>query len=175
VVVPDLAQEDKDFAFWGVDFQAYAQRAQQLGMFLDRRPVRVLTMHAGCLHPVAARIGPICAILLHACQAQGIQPAAELRSPACRSAGGNACAVHILSMRARVRPQIVDFDGQSLRRCLPRIVKTLQGALSAGGRVYVHCTAGLGRAPAVCIAWRYWYGGLQLDEVRGGPPAVTDH
>lgn len=25
-------------------------------------------------------------------------------------------------------------------------------------RVYVHCTAGLGRAPAVCIAWLYWYG-----------------
>jgi protein-tyrosine phosphatase len=49
---------------------------------------------------------------------------------------------------------------------LPRIVKTLQGALSAGGRVYVHCTAGLGRAPAACIAWRYWFNGKQLDEVR---------
>jgi hypothetical protein len=24
-------------------------------------------------------------------------------------------------------------------------------------RVYVHCTAGLGRAPAVCIAYLYWY------------------
>jgi hypothetical protein len=24
--------------------------------------------------------------------------------------------------------------------------------------VYVHCTAGLGRAPAVCIGWLYWYG-----------------
>lgn len=22
----------------------------------------------------------------------------------------------------------------------------------------MHCTAGLGRAPAVCIAWLYWYG-----------------
>lgn len=32
-------------------------------------------------------------------------------------------------------------------------------------RVYVHCTAGLGRAPAVCIAWLYWYGPyLSLDE-----------
>jgi len=31
--------------------------------------------------------------------------------------------------------QIVDFDGESLRRALPAIVKTLDGALSAGGRV----------------------------------------
>lgn len=32
-------------------------------------------------------------------------------------------------------------------------------------RVYVHCTAGLGRAPAVCIAWLYWYGPyLSLDD-----------
>lgn len=29
----------------------------------------------------------------------------------------------------------------------------------------MHCTAGLGRAPAVCIAWLYWYGPhLALDE-----------
>lgn len=28
----------------------------------------------------------------------------------------------------------------------------------------MHCTAGLGRAPAVCIAWLYWYGPhLSLD------------
>ncbi len=62
--------------------------------------------------------------------------------------------------------QIVDFNGESLRRSLPRIVLTLAGALSAGGCVYIHCTAGLGRAPAACIAWRYWFDGKQLDEVR---------
>ena len=37
----------------------------------------------------------------------------------------------------------------------------LQGATV--GRVYVHCTAGLGRAPAVCIAYMYWFLGLELD------------
>lgn len=31
-------------------------------------------------------------------------------------------------------------------------------------RVYVHCTAGLGRAPAICIAYMYWFGGMTLDE-----------
>lgn len=44
-----LAQEDKDFAFWGVDFQAYARRTEQLGMFLDRRPVRAHVMYAGSI------------------------------------------------------------------------------------------------------------------------------
>lgn len=29
-------------------------------------------------------------------------------------------------------------------------------ALGTGKRVYVHCTAGLGRAPAACIAYLFW-------------------
>lgn len=71
--------------------------------------------------------------------------------------------------------QVVDFDGQSLRRTLPRIVGAIQGALAGGGRVYVHCTAGLGRAPAACIAWAYWFGGAQLDEARCPPvPGVLN-
>ena len=35
---------------------------------------------------------------------------------------------------------------------------------TAGTRVYVHCTAGLGRAPAVCIAYLYWWCGMDLDD-----------
>lgn len=31
-------------------------------------------------------------------------------------------------------------------------------------RVYVHCTAGLGRAPAVIIAYLYWFRGLPLHQ-----------
>ena len=34
---------------------------------------------------------------------------------------------------------------------------------AASSRVYVHCTAGLGRAPAVCIAYMYWFGARDLD------------
>ena len=30
--------------------------------------------------------------------------------------------------------------------------------------MYVHCTAGLGRAPAVCIAYLFWWCGMDLDE-----------
>lgn len=56
-----------------------------------------------------------------------------------------------------------DFDPHSLRATLPASVRVLDEALRRG-RVYVHCTAGLGRAPAVAIAWLYWCGGMQLDE-----------
>ena len=48
----------------------------------------------------------------------------------------------------------------------------------AGKRVYVHCTAGLGRAPAACIAYLYWVaddcslregGNWSLDKARLAP------
>lgn len=59
------------------------------------------------------------------------------------------------------RPSIVDFNADSLRHQLPKAVREVAAALAAaeagGGRVYVHCTAGLGRAPAVCIAYLYWF------------------
>ncbi len=55
----------------------------------------------------------------------------------------SACPIHSLCAFLSECPkrcllpcaQIVDFDGESLRRILPAIVKTLHGALSAGGRV----------------------------------------
>ena len=34
--------------------------------------------------------------------------------------------------------------------------------LDEGHRVYVHCTAGLGRAPAVIIAYMHWLAGMSL-------------
>ena len=42
----------------------------------------------------------------------------------------------------------------------------LEAAVYGGGRAYVHCTAGLGRAPAVAIAYLYWFDprGLSLDQ-----------
>lgn len=54
--------------------------------------------------------------------------------------------------------QARDFDPDSLRKGLPKAVSLLQWAVSDGkGRVYVHCTAGLGRAPAVAIAYIFWF------------------
>ncbi|XP_060181738.1 phosphoglucan phosphatase LSF2, chloroplastic isoform X2 [Lycium barbarum] len=54
-----------------------------------------------------------------------------------------------------------DFDPDSLRGVLPKAVSSLEWAISQGkGRVYVHCTAGLGRAPAVSIAYMFWFCGM---------------
>ncbi|KAH7537656.1 phosphoglucan phosphatase LSF2, chloroplastic [Ziziphus jujuba] len=57
-----------------------------------------------------------------------------------------------------------DFDPDSLRSGLPKAVSSLEWAISEGkGKVYVHCTAGLGRAPAVAIAYMFWFLGMNLD------------
>lgn len=56
-----------------------------------------------------------------------------------------------------------DFDPQSLRQELPRAVAALEWAISQGKMVYVHCTAGLGRAPAVAIAYLYWFHGMDME------------
>ncbi|MFS7978203.1 putative tyrosine specific protein phosphatase [Helianthus anomalus] len=46
-----------------------------------------------------------------------------------------------------------DFDPDSLTSMLPKAVSSLEWAISEGkGRVYVHCTTGLGQAPAVAIS-----------------------
>lgn len=76
-----------------------------------------------------------------------------------------------LGMRLVRRPAR-DFDPNSLRSGLPSAVAALERALSEGHRVYVHCTAGLGRAPAVCIAFLYWFRELQLDEAYSHLTAI---
>eukprot|EP00238_Polyblepharides_amylifera_P013388 CAMPEP_0196583218 /NCGR_PEP_ID=MMETSP1081-20130531/42536_1 /TAXON_ID=36882 /ORGANISM="Pyramimonas amylifera, Strain CCMP720" /LENGTH=294 /DNA_ID=CAMNT_0041904033 /DNA_START=156 /DNA_END=1040 /DNA_ORIENTATION=- len=58
----------------------------------------------------------------------------------------------------------VDFDQHSLRHTLPWGAALLNEAIESGGKVYVHCTAGLGRSPAMVIAYLFWFEGMQLDE-----------
>ncbi len=72
---------------------------------------------------------------------------------------------YVSSYRHQSLVQAVDFDPTSLRRTLPVTVRLLHEAISTGRKVYVHCTAGLGRAPAVCIAYNFWYHDVTLDEV----------
>ena len=50
------------------------------------------------------------------------------------------------------RVPIVDFDAEDLTARLPEATARLEALLSAGHRVYVHCTAGMGRSPAVVVA-----------------------
>lgn len=60
--------------------------------------------------------------------------------------------------------QVVDFDPESLRLTLPKAVHHAATAIDDGQVVYVHCTAGLGRAPATCIAYLFWFRDFNLDQ-----------
>lgn len=62
-----------------------------------------------------------------------------------------------------VRVEAVDFDPHSLRRTLPQAVARLQQVRKMG-RVYLHCTAGLGRSPAVAIASLFWHTDMNLEQ-----------
>lgn len=51
------------------------------------------------------------------------------------------------------RCPIRDFDVPDIRRRLPAAISILSNMLSRRHRVYVHCTAGMGRAPAVVLGY----------------------
>jgi len=55
-----------------------------------------------------------------------------------------------------VREPVRDFDPFSLRQRLPAVVKGLVRDLETNpGKAYVHCTAGMGRAPGVVLAYMW--------------------
>eukprot|EP00850_Spirogloea_muscicola_P018931 SM000179S03403 [mRNA] locus=s179:86515:89512:+ [translate_table: standard] len=59
-----------------------------------------------------------------------------------------------------------DFDPHDLRMRLPYAVAVLHRLLRKGHRVYVSCTAGLGRAPTCVIAYLHWILGMCLSEAH---------
>ncbi|XP_047337227.1 phosphoglucan phosphatase DSP4, amyloplastic isoform X2 [Impatiens glandulifera] len=66
-----------------------------------------------------------------------------------------------------LRAEIRDFDGFDLRMRLPAVVSKLHKAINRnGGIAYIHCTAGLGRAPAVALAYMFWIQGYKLSEAH---------
>ncbi|KAK3422202.1 hypothetical protein EUGRSUZ_G02727 [Eucalyptus grandis] len=66
-----------------------------------------------------------------------------------------------------LRAQIRDFDPFDLRMRLPAVVSKLYKAINRnGGVTYIHCTAGLGRAPAVALAYMFWVQGYKLGEAH---------
>lgn len=55
------------------------------------------------------------------------------------------------------RAEIRDFDAFDLRLRLPAVVSKLHKLIRRnGGVTYIHCTAGMGRAPAVAVAYMLW-------------------
>ena len=75
------------------------------------------------------------------------------------------------------RSSMRDFDIPDQRRNLARAVRALADLQSKGHRTYVHCTAGLGRAPLTVLSFLVWVEGLLPQEAiglihRGRPDAV---
>ncbi|KAM3282916.1 phosphoglucan phosphatase DSP4, amyloplastic [Capsicum chacoense] len=64
-----------------------------------------------------------------------------------------------------LRAEIRDFDAFDLRLRLPAVISILNNAINRnGGVTYIHCTAGLGRAPAVALSYMFWVQGYKLGE-----------
>jgi predicted protein tyrosine phosphatase len=63
-----------------------------------------------------------------------------------------------------IRCPIPDFNAEALMQLLPDAVRALDAALKAKRVVYVHCTAGMGRAPAVVVAYLVWRRGMTLED-----------
>jgi len=62
------------------------------------------------------------------------------------------------------RVPINDFDTQDLQRKISKAVNVLDELLSTPHRVYLHCTAGISRAPSTAVAYLAWRLGWNLEE-----------
>lgn len=71
---------------------------------------------------------------------------------------------------------IVDFDEVDLANKLTEPAKALNALLAVGHRVYVHCNAGICRAPATVLAYLCHYRGMSvgdgLEYLRRSRPQV---
>lgn len=63
-----------------------------------------------------------------------------------------------------VRAPMRDFDLPDQRRHLPHAVRALNRLLTARHRVYVHCTAGMGRSPLTMLAYLTFMEDLSLHD-----------
>lgn len=65
-----------------------------------------------------------------------------------------------------VRCPIRDFDPEDTQRRLPDAVRSLAGLQAEGHNTYVHCTAGISRAPLTVFAYLTLVGGISGDRAR---------
>lgn len=61
------------------------------------------------------------------------------------------------------RHPIRDFDPEDLTRHIRQAAARVGDLEAVGHRIYIHCTAGVGRAPAVAIGHLVWNLGWSLD------------
>ena len=59
---------------------------------------------------------------------------------------------------------ITDFSADDLVQHLAGVTTALDRLIQVGHRVYIHCTAGVERAPSVAIGYLVWHRGMDLEE-----------
>jgi hypothetical protein len=64
------------------------------------------------------------------------------------------------------RVAIPDGDGVALAAAIDQIVGIVHDLIAAGKRVYVHCNAGMNRAPTVAIAYLHVHAAMTLSDAR---------
>ena len=131
-------QEDTDMAYFSLDVVPIQARAR-------REEGRCIGEHAGWL---------LACCRAHALSTWGATLALQLPPPPPPPQERCAARGDVAHVRHRIR----DFDPFSLRMELPGAVAALaRSAQAQGGTAYVHCTAGLGRAPATALAYMWWF------------------
>jgi protein-tyrosine phosphatase len=63
-----------------------------------------------------------------------------------------------------VRTPIQDGSADDVAARLVAALADLDALIKGGDRIYLHCNAGLNRAPTLAIAWLRAYGGMSLNE-----------
>ncbi len=117
------------------------------------------------------------------CDNTDVSALLSLQTDDCRT--GLGIEADVLEERASIRGLHVlhapmrDFDAQDQRERLPRAVGRLRELLTGGHRTYVHCTAGINRAPLVVLAYLTFVEGVSLPDAvalikRGRPEASPD-
>lgn len=64
------------------------------------------------------------------------------------------------------RVPIIDGDAASLTAVLDQVVALVHGLIESGQRVYVHCNAGMNRAPTIAIAYLHVHAAMPLADAR---------
>ncbi len=121
------------------------------------------------VHPkllVGAYPIPVNARWLNQCHAVtavvNLQDDGDLRSKGLQLSELEAAYDHARIVFSRV--PITDYDPSSLVAQLERAIDAVDTFIRDGHRVYLHCNAGVNRAPTVAIAWLHARGGLSLAE-----------
>ncbi len=113
----------------------------------------------------------------------GVSAVLSVQTDDCRSAldidysvlAAHASKRGLLVLNAPIR----DFDPEDQRKRLPYAIGRLRQLLAGGHRTYLHCTAGINRAPLVALAYLTVVEGMAVPDadalIRGGRPEASPY